>query len=497
MKKLLVATIAFALALVLRADFTYSNNVFRAIGEGASGTETLNSVNGSWSTFSSSVGNVSWQDSSLAFDLNEGQSIAFTAGASPDTNTVVQVEVKGVLSLVFTNDFPLASDLSAANTQLSFLIGVNADATPVTTNYYAWAGTDWVCLTYPAGAEPSVTNETDFIVTFNYMTNNSHFVQFAVKRGETTYPLNGGTALPLASAAGNVAGIKCYGSGSLKSADGSVGLAVAALSDNVRYGTLADAVAAAGTSATTVTVVRATSEDASIPASSQITISDPGEKATGLITVGGTVNVAATEAQFDPATNGVYTIPLKTSGGTVVVDLPTSVAQYKEVASNKVVTATEIDVAIHTRSDIVRALNPGGDRALTADETKLREFLATYTNEAYAAAHATTNSLTPALQASGANGIPLWQSYVLGIAPTDSIAPVTAPAGDTDANNITLAIPAIVPANYSGDYDVSYQAVGPSGASNGASTSNPQSIKVPLATGSYSVNVELTPPKGN
>ncbi|MBQ2632234.1 MAG: hypothetical protein IJG13_21355 [Kiritimatiellae bacterium] len=497
-KPLVFVAAACACALALHADFAY-DNVFNAIGSGATGTNDLKSTGGSW-VFTNAVGQVALEGGSLAFDLEENKSIEFTVtdGAAPDTNTVVKVEVKSLLSEVNTNHFPTAAEMETRQAQLGFVVGINAAETPIATNYYAWTGgASWTLLSHPEGAEPSVTNETDFIVTFNYMTNNSHSVQFDIVRGGTTNQLNGGAALPLTStrgaAAGNVAGMRCYGSGSLKSADGSVGLAVAVLSDNVRYGSLADAVTAAGTSETTVTVVRDTSEGAEIPEDSNITISDPGEKVKGTITVPGgtTVKVDTTVAQLDPATNGVYTIPLKTSGGTVVVKLPDSIAQYKEVASNVTVSADNgIDVEIYTKSSIMQSLNPGTDKALVADETKLREFMNTYANEAYAAAHADEDSLTQGLQANGDNGIPLWESYVLGIAPTDSVAPVTVPAGDPSTSQITLAIPAIVTNNYSGDYTVTYQAVG---GTSGASTADPQSIAVPLGTGTYTIKATLTP----
>ena len=498
MKKLLVAMIAFACALVLRADFTYSNNVFKAIGTGVESASDLKAVNGSWGSFEG-VGAVSWaeEEGSLVYDLEDNQRIVFNVanGVAPDTNTVVKVEVKGVFSLVATNDFPAASEMTQA--QLGFVIGVNADVNPVTTNYYAWAGGDtWTKL---EGAEPSVDGETDLIVTFNYMTNGSHSVKFDIKNGESISPLNGGAALPLTTTAGaaasNLCGVACCGSGKLKAADGSVGLAVAKLSNDVKYGTLSDAVAAAGTSETTITVVRETNDDATIPSGTNITISDPNEYANGTITVDGatTVKVDTTADQLSPATNGVYTIPLKTHGGTFVIDLPASVAQYKDVATTNVVDNSKIEVTLWTADSIVRAINPANDKALNADVPKLREFLNTYTNSAYAAADADAAKLNAALLAAGANGIPLYQSYVLGIAPTNSVAPVTVPTGDTDTEAITLAIPAISTSNYSGDYDVSYQAVG---TTSGDSTSNPQSIKVPLGTGTYTIKATLTPKGG-
>ena len=496
MKKPLVFVAAACVgALALHADFTYSD-WFRAIGDGVTTTNNLMSVNGSWAAFS---GDVSW-NSGLVFDLEDNQSLTFTAtqGTEPDTNTVTKVVVNGVFSPAFCLELPSQSDMNARNAQVGFVVAFDGSAT----NFYAWTGGESWFKISNQDAPPDVENAMTLEATFAYTNSSTSYVSFAIRRNSSetsvAYVLTNdsqASTFPITSTAANsrrLAGFSCYGSGLLASADGSVGLSVATLSDGVKYGSIADAVAAAGTSATTVTVVRATSENAAIPSGSNITISDPGEKATGTITVhsGTTVKVDTTVAQFDPATNGVYTIPLKTSGGTVVVNLPTDVAQYKEVASN-VVTASGIDVAIHTRSDIVTATAPDGTKALSKNETKLREFLNTYANAEYVASNATSATLATALQASGGNGIPLWESYVLGIAPTDSIAPVTAPAGDTDANNITLAIPAIDPANYSGDYSVLYQVVGTSGSV--AETNSPHAVKVPLTTGTYTIKATLTP----
>ena len=198
MKKPLVFVAAVcACALALHADFTY-DNVFNAIGPSAASTNDLDSTGGSWA-FAADVGEVKWENSSLAFDLEEDKSIAFTVadGAALDTNTVVKVEVKSLISEVSTNDLPTGAEMESRQAQLGFVIGINAAETPIATNYYAWTGgASWTLLSHPEGAEPSVTNETDFIVTFNYMTNHSHSVQFDIARGGKTYPLNGGAALP-------------------------------------------------------------------------------------------------------------------------------------------------------------------------------------------------------------------------------------------------------------------------------------------------------------
>ena len=63
-KPLVFVAAACACALALHADFNYSN-VFKAIGPSASGTNNLNSTNGSWSSFAGDVGEITWEDGSL------------------------------------------------------------------------------------------------------------------------------------------------------------------------------------------------------------------------------------------------------------------------------------------------------------------------------------------------------------------------------------------------------------------------------------------------
>ncbi|MBO7684445.1 MAG: hypothetical protein J6T51_06945 [Kiritimatiellae bacterium] len=473
MKKLLVATIAFACALVLRADYTSYANVFNAIGAGASGTNDLKSTNGTWGEFSDGV---TW-NGGLKFDLEDNECIQFTVSenAAEDTNTVVKVEVKGVLTPLETNDFPTESDMTNRNAQLGFVIGIDTGVTPFTTNYYAWVGgASWTGLSHPAGAEPDVEGETDFIITFNY--SGTHTVKFDIvtENGSVTNQLNGGNALTLTSAAGgsagNVAGISCYGSGTLKSADGIVGLAVAELSNGERYGSLADAVSAAGTSATTVTVVRDTgNESVTIPSGSNISIYDPGNKASGsTITVDGNtaVNVIATDLEVPGGTNGVYTIPLHMAGSSTNINviLPGGIAAHKEAGSVEKVDNT-LKVELQTRSDIIAALKPDTNNvevALVANENlaALRNFIASDTglNNEDVKADVTIDTLTNALNQVGSNGIAKWQSFVLGVETTDSVKPVGNPAGDKETSKIKLAIPLIGTKDWNGksNYDVTY-----------------------------------------
>ena len=104
----------------------------------------------------------------------------------------------------------------------------------------------------------------------------------------------------------------------------------------------------------------------------------------------------------------------------------------------------------------------------------------------YVASNATAATLATALETSGANGKPLWQSYVLGVAPSDTAAftPVSAPV-DADTGNITLAFPSIDTSKYSNDFTVKYK-VG------STEFSDPAAVKVPLGdSGNFDVKIKL------
>ena len=97
----------------------------------------------------------------------------------------------------------------------------------------------------------------------------------------------------------------------------------------------------------------------------------------------------------------------------------------------------------------------------------------------------------------GENKLPLWQDYALGIDKDTSVAPVTTPTGDTDEDNITLAIPAIDKNKYSGGYTISYQVLkGDETVQSEKDTDDdPSAIKIPLTsgTGTYKIKAVFTP----
>ena len=423
---------------------------------------------GSWATGSAKLAK---EDGAVVFDTGDSGEMSLNVTASPaDTNTIAKIEIESTLE-----DVGELSALTAA-AQTAFAVCTNA--------YHAWNGASWVLLSeVPAGVDGSQVTNILVEICYQGASNGSgRKVRFTV--GDTVLRPRVGNSewVDLATTANNIAGVSISGSGTIKTIDASVMLGVASVGD-VKYGTLGDAVTAAGTAAKTINVLRETSENVELSSGSNITISDPNKLAKGTITVpsGTTVKVDTTVAQLDPATNGVYSIPLKTSGGTVVVNLPTEVAQYKEVATSNV-TASAINVTLQTKSSIVLGTKPDGSKVLNANETKLRKFLNTYANAAYAAANATSETLATALQADGANGLKLYQSYALGVTPGTPVRPVPV-AKDTAEGAITLTIPALTTSEKSGDYNITYK------AGSNTATNDAGAIAVPLTTGSHAVKI--------
>jgi len=508
-KSLIFASIACAGALALRADyvatgFTQYEDWFKGIGAGVTSTNDMKATNGAWDFTGVSVGDVGYE-SGLVFDLDSAESISFnvtTPEISPDTNTWTDVKVSGVFTPVSTNDLPTQATMEARSAQVGFVVGISADPA---TNYYAWVGgANWVKLTGAVDpAENTAETETTLLVTFDYTVANAAKARFAILTGAGSVTTNlladssSATWQSLATSNRTVSGISCYGSGKITTADGAVGLAVASIGE-VKYGSLADAVDGAGTSESTISVLRETSESVTLGPDSHITINDPAENIRGTVTVdpSATVTVAAAVEELgEDITNGVYRINLKTSGGTVVVTLPSSVSEYKEIKTTNVVAGSHIDVELQTSTGVMNAITAGGN-TLNHDVAKLREFLANYTNAAYVAANASGATIGAALEANGDNGIPLWKSYVMGADPTKSISPVNPPAGDTDTSNISLAIPSIDLSKVPGDFTVTY-GVYKNGTLVGTAVSNPANIKIPLAgegdpTAQYTIKAVLT-----
>lgn len=488
MKKLLVFTLmACASASALRADFICTNEWFKAIGPTASAWGSLNPVNGSWADNS---GSVEFSEGSLNFELEDDDCISFSvdlANPVPDTNTVTDVTVSGVFTPVVGNDLPVDATMNTRGAQVGFLVQIYENAT----NYMAWVGTGgWIALTNAAAdAGANIEGETTLLVKFDYTVQNAPKAKFGIVCGGATNYLgnsNGDTAIALSTSKRVVQGISCYGSGSIRKADGTMGLGYAEL-NGVKYGSIADAVADAAADAT-IEVLRDTDEAVEI--NKNIVFNDAAGHMKGEVTVdsGTEVDVVVSDSALPAGgASGSCEIPLGVKGeGSFEIVLPSSVSAYKE-AAHVTKGANSVTFDLRTKTEFVTNAIPTGAKKLAADPEGLHRFLAANNDDnRYTKADAGQSDIEAILNAGGDNGIKKWQSYVLGIASNDPVVPVTA-AADTDPENITLSIPAIDTSKYSGDYaseKISYQ-VG------GQTVTDPAAIKVPLTTGTYTITINF------
>ena len=508
-KTLLMASVACACAFAANAAY---DSWFTGIGASASATNAMGALNGEW-VFNITNGEASVNAShKLEFDLDDGETIVFNAdqAAAPDTNTITRVAVTGVFTPVKYADLPSDSEMTTRGAQVGFVVGSTVVSELTVYNYYAWVGAQaghdsgW----FPIGddiAAANIGDETSLVVEFDYSQRTDtakNYVTFSLVSGSpaTTNVLSGGNHVEMTSTAGSrpnnyVAGMTCYGSGTLAAADGAVEIGVATV-ENVKYATLA-AAATAAESATdkTITIVRTTTDSATLP--DGVAIYDPDQKASGAtITVAAdtTVTIKPTAGEIRNGTSGACSVPLNFTGaGTVAVDL--TGAPGKEIAGSVNVESSTATFTLQTAKTVLAGVTPSGGKPLTSinsDATKegsLRSLLNTYATDAYTNAYesvaAAETAIVNALDSVPAekNGLKLWQDYALGITPEASVKPVTV-AADADASYITLEIPDLKGKTASGDYTITYTPAG----------STPASIKVPAtASGTTEVKVTFTP----
>ena len=467
MNRTLLLPLACAAALSAGAtDATYTRFL-----TGVQSVESTGEPVASGGTWNTTDVDLEKDGNTVVFDTGDSAEMRLLVTAAPaDTNTIAKIDIESTLEDV--GELPV----SITGAQTAFAVCTNS--------YNAWNGSAWVPLSeVPAGVDGSVVTNMTVEISYQGASNSSgRKVRFTV--GSTVLmPRAGGDAwVDLATVSNNIAGIGIAGAGTLKTLNASVMLGVASVG-NVKYGTLGDAVTAAA-AGSTIEVLRPTSENVTLD--KDVKIADNG-KVSGTITTdpGVRVTIKPTLELFTTnalaGKSGAYDIPVNVANGSdAAVELPMS---NKEVFSAAWGVDTSMHVTIQTAASVLSGAQPDGSKALTHDLENLRNYLNTHTNEAYIAANASSASIEAALAATRENGLPLYQSYALGIAPTTSVRPVTVANDTVDTENITLTIPALTSSTKSGDYAITYK------VGSGVATSEAGAIKVPLAAGSYEVKI--------
>ena len=474
-----VTSVAFAYDDVYTNVFTGVTSV-TALPDGLPGAEGA-----SWSK-EGVVALTNVNDNAVGFESEGAAVLKLTVTETPqDQNTIFRVTVTGTVEEVETLITP------EYGVQTAFAVCTNGTSESC---FWAWDGAEWQGLgAVPDGFDGSAP--TNLTVEISYQgTNNTRKVRFAIG-GEYlnselwTYLVSGSAALTN----DNLNAVGVNGSGTLAAVNGEVMLGVAEL-DGVKYGTLAEAIDEASEN-DEVAVLRPTDEDVDL--TKNVTIADGGNGyINGDITVNEnvTVDVVPTKDEFTSdeklaGKSGTYTIPVKVTGGTVSVTLPDNMSN-KEIVGNPTREGSTVSVTIQTSAKVLGDIEIA-DKTITNNIEKLREFLAgnSATTEAYVAADANATDIKAALETVGANDIPLYQSYELGIAQDDSVKPEPVGAGsDEDPANIKLCIPSIKNKARPGDFTVKYKV----GSGEAKTLPADGSIDIPVApgcTGSYPVTI--------
>ena len=490
---------ALALSIACAGALAFADNPqwntaawITGIGSDASSITSLDATGGSWGDTLTTDNAELTEAKAIELDLDTDDEAVFTVTATTAEQTAQKLTITGVFTPTAAADLLAGSAMGQGegnkNAQFGFAVVSTTteatDATDATTTYgyYAWVGTsdsstpieDWTKIA--DCSDP--TAETTVEIQASYWAGTPK-VTFTIGNESATYTLTGDAATA-AAAANKIASVACTGSGTLSTLSGVTGIAVASVGDTT-YGTVADAITAATASGATDTTVKLEADpdgDVTIPEGKTVAIDDNGK--TAEIKNNGTVDVAVKSDDISKG-SGTYTYPLNVSGGTV---------QASTTDSSKEVTATvdtekkEVTLTVQTKASILTGIQ-FGNKAVTKDSTisGFRTFLEDNKIAAYTKANTSSADIKDALAANGVNELPLWQSYALGVTPTTDIKPTNV-TKDTEATEITLAVPAVTP---TGDYTV-YLTVGENTAAKKVEyTSGVTSITVPADTGKYPI----------
>lgn len=467
MRKAVIAlSIACAGALAFADTAQWQNPWFTGIGSSAESLESLDATNGSWSFPTDNAG-VSFDSDTkkITFELDDDAESKFTVNDDPaaTAKTAQKIVVKGVFEPCTTSDLTSGEKMNETGAQIGFAVVAttetveateeNSDATTSTVYYYyAWIGAtngdtsfaDWVKV----GKCDDSEAETELTITISYW-QGSPTATFSAKNGESDAVERADQKLTSTAATGDdatykVSSVACTGSGSLSALGGESAIAVASVGDTL-YGT-ADAAIAAANEGETVKLLAAPNGTVSVAEEMSVAIDENGNSAT--IENKGTLAVALS-ADDVKAGNGEYTI--KGISGTGTFNVTTTDSTKTATAA---VSAGNLVVTVDTAASEVEAIKFLTKSLMKSDGLAgFRTFLKANCKTVYDGAESTTAKLQTALEETGDNGLPLWQSYVLGVASDASVA-VNYASADSATDKVTLSIPALANKAAFGSYTV-------------------------------------------
>ena len=317
---------------------------------------------------------------------------------------------------------------------------------------------EWVALT--GGVAPEVNVQYVIRAEVDFISDTKR-VRFLVSNddGETFHPLSGETSqwIDLATQEKySLAAVELKGSGRVAKFEAMVADKALAVVNGVEYDDMAEALAAA---------------------------KDNGKEITLL-----------TNATVEPKDKGTYEIAPNNyhyvSGGKVSTDTTnTKTIVIDDSGEPKVRPSTE---------EMNKVTTPG-DKSYK-NINSLRAFLekhgvAAYTGDLGSAAITQEMNGVPT---GSKNNLPLWQDYVMGVEPTDSVTPEYTPSADKETATFNLQVPALgaaIEANKpSGDYAIKYRIdVNKEAGTSVKMTSGIIPVTLPNAATDYKVSIVLEP----
>lgn len=371
----------------------------------------------------------------------------------PGSNHVTRVDTKVTFeTLVDVNSL---QDVTEEEDALGGFVAAKSGETPQWMALTKNGSVQWVALTgdiQPAVNVPYVVRaEVDFISDVKR-------VRFLVSDddGVTFAPLSDGASQWIALATQekySLAAVELKGSGKVAKFEATVANKALAVVDGVEYDSMDEALAAAKDGTKSITLL--------------------------------------TNATIEPKEKGSYDIAPGThqyvSGGKVSSD-PKTIVVTEPGQPPVVRPSTEEMKSVKT---------PAGNSY--KDINSLRDFLerhgvAAYTGDlGYEAITQEMNGVPTGSK----NNLPLWEDYVMGIEPTDSVTPEYTPSADKDTANFSLQVPALGEAikdhKPSGDYAIKYK------INQNASVMMPDTgiipVTLPAAATDYNVSIVLEPIK--
>lgn len=456
MKKLLIVmAFACAGAVALADSAQWQTPWFTGIGASATLAD-LKATNGSWENVSEATAEIT-DDGALELDLGANAEATFTVktGTAEDSSTLQRLTVKGVFTPIAADELLKGATMAEKGAQVGFAV-VSETTTSETTEteeattkttykYYAWVGktsteeegataiSDWVEL----GTAPSADATTELTIDLAYWTDDVT-ATFAIKADGSAVDLGEkkakqtltDDAKTVAMQNKTIASVSCTGSGTLNAVTGDVQLGVAS-AGNRKWGTVDEAIEAGN---------------------NEVAVIQTPEGAISKYEEGTT--------KLTPSDSSKELVVDKTSGYQIT--------------------------GIQTSTAILNDVKFTGESAknLMQNEAAFRTFL-TANSQAYLAANTTATAIQGDLEKNGDNGLPLWQSYALGIEPTASVKPALAEGDKDDTENIVLAISTLVGKTGSGDFTISYK-VGDN------EVTDLSAIKIPLnATKKYPITISF------